>query len=449
MDTVEERRDAIQSRVAAFSVSWLALANLVGLWLAVVLVWPELGALSGRFGYGRWMPLHTDWQLYGWCALPSLGLIAIRYWKREPRAGALCSRAFWLWSSALLVGGASWLSGEAVGKPFLNWSGFARFYLVLALAAIWWLVARSWWNRSVAQARGKLDFYLDGLFLVGLAAVPVALFVVSDATVYPPVNPHSGGATGHSLLLSTLGIVALMGALPRLALGVKRRVGASLHAPSVYAGAFVLSLVAYFSIQHGHVSNREWDQILGLGSLMVWPGLVAWLWRGYEWKRESKVWRGMFFFWWSALAVSGWLIFLPGALEVIKFTNGMVAHAHLAMAGMISALNMLILIEMGGAARVVTALASPGAAWLWNSSLLLFVSALSIQGYREGRDPSRLFLFGEVSAGLYVVRLLAGVFMLYCSVAWVLKVSGLRRRAVRPATTQAMALGNNGLDTLI
>ncbi len=421
-DVSDKHREAIQVRVAAFSVSWLAVSNLIGLGLALVLLWPSLGNLLGRFGYGRWMPLHMDWQLYGWCALPSLGLIAIRFWKLDPRAGEFCSRSFWIWSSALLVGGASWLSGESIGKPFLNWSGFARIYFALALSAIWLFVAQSWWGRWGRNEASKANLYLDGLFLLGLASVPVALFLVSDATVYPPVNPHSGGATGHSLLLSTLGIVALMGLLPSMALGVKRRSTVSPLSLYVYAAAYLASLVVYLSIRHGHASNRGLDQILGLGTLMVWPLLVAWLWNGYEWKRESRLWRGMFFFWWGLLAVSGWLVFLPDVLEVIKFTNGMVAHAHLAMAGMVSALNMLMLIEMGGSDRVARSLASPRVAWFWNLALALFVAALAYQGFREGKDPSRLFLFGEVSAVLYFLRLVAGAVMLYCSIFWVCKI---------------------------
>lgn len=428
MEAICKRREAIQVRVAAFSVSWLALSNLVGLWLAVLLMWPELGLVLGRFGYGRWMPLHMDWQLYGWCALPSVGLISIRFWKHDPRAGELCSRAFWIWSSAMLVGGISWLMGEASGKPFLNWNGFARIYLALALAAVWFLVARSWWGRDLVGQNARLHYYIDGLFISALAAVPLALYLVSDATVYPPVNPHSGGATGHSLLLSTLGIVALMGLLPSLALGVRRRQGASRTALFLYVGAYVFSLVVYLSIRHGHASNRGLDQILGLGTLMIWPGLVAWLWSGYNWKPESRLWRGMFLFWWGLLAVSGWLIFLPGVLGVIKFTNGMVAHAHLAMAGMVSALNMVVLIEMGVSTRVTEALASRRATWLWNTSLVLFVGVLAVQGYREGLDPSRLFLFGDVSAVLYFLRMAAGGIMFYSSLGWVRKVCPLRRR---------------------
>lgn len=416
------RLEAIQFRVAGFSIAWLALSNLIGVWLAVGLIWPEIGSLLGNLGYGRWMPLHMDWQLYGWCALPSLGLIAVRIWKHEERAGELCGRAFWIWSFALIIGGVTWLAGEVVGKPFLNWSGFARIYFALSLVAVWVMVARSWTKRWKGFSRDKLNFLLDGILVAGLAGVPVALFIVSDATVYPPVNPHSGGATGHSLLLSTLGIVALMGFLPSLALGIKRSANSSKTSLYVYGACFLGSIVVYLLIQHGHVSNREFDQVFGLGTLMIWPALVAWLWKGYHWKSESRIWRGMFLFWWTALAVSGWLIFLPEILETIKFTNGMVAHAHLAMAGMVTALNMVILIELGKSKGVISALSGRGGALLWNAALMVFVVAMSIQGYREGQNPGALFLFDGATALYYVLRLGAGVVMFGCSLYWVRKL---------------------------
>ena len=41
------------------------------LWLSLLLLWPGLGDLFAPLTYGRWMPLHMNWQLYGWTALPA------------------------------------------------------------------------------------------------------------------------------------------------------------------------------------------------------------------------------------------------------------------------------------------------------------------------------------------------------------------------------------------
>lgn len=44
--------------------------------------------------------------------------------------------------------------------------------------------------------------------------------------------------------------------------------------------------------------------------------------------------------------MSGWLTFLPGIPERLKFTNGLVAHAHLAMAGVVTSVNGMILNQL-------------------------------------------------------------------------------------------------------
>ena len=53
----------LQSITALYSMLWLLASSMVGLWLAALLIWPGLGRLTGEFSYGRWMPMHMDWQL--------------------------------------------------------------------------------------------------------------------------------------------------------------------------------------------------------------------------------------------------------------------------------------------------------------------------------------------------------------------------------------------------
>ena len=120
-------RRELQLTTAAYSLGWLVAANLVGVWLAALLVWPRLGQLMSEWTYGRWMPLHMDWQLYGWCSLPLVGLLM--HYFLSPKNGNRryeLHLGFGAWSLALLIGG--WLSLHAVvsGKLFLNWAGLGR-----------------------------------------------------------------------------------------------------------------------------------------------------------------------------------------------------------------------------------------------------------------------------------------------------------------------------------
>ncbi|MDQ8202253.1 hypothetical protein [Pelagicoccus sp. SDUM812003] len=425
----------MQRLIARVSIAWLLLANVIGLWLASLLLWPRLGDGVAPFTYGRWMPLHMDWQLYGWCSLPLLGILAVWYWNHNDKALERARLAFALWSAALLVGGIYWLLGEAVGKPFLNWAGASRWFFAGTLVAIWLLLCRGWWEGSKRTFRSKgerLGIWIRGIVAAALGVVPFVLYFVSDTRVYPPVDPDSGGATGHSLLASTLGIVALMGGLPRFGLGLGIAAESEKSAilrERVYWMFYGVSIVVYLLIQHGDASNRHFDQIAGLGSLLVWPLLLLWYWRVFQWSPSSRWWRVAFFFWWAMLALDGWVSFLPGVLEFVKFTNAMVAHAHLAMAGMVTGLNMIILLELGSDDVSRASLSRPLWCVVWNFALLAFVVVLTLQGVREGQQPGRLFYFDEATEIIYGVRWASGALMVLCSLVW---LGGLvKRRDVR------------------
>jgi len=55
----------LQREVMLFSFGWLTAANLIGFLLSLLLLFPGLGNLLGPVTYGRLMPLHMEWHLYG------------------------------------------------------------------------------------------------------------------------------------------------------------------------------------------------------------------------------------------------------------------------------------------------------------------------------------------------------------------------------------------------
>ena len=62
---------------ARHALGWLLFGNLAGLWLSVLLLWPDLGA--GEWTYGRWVPVHLNVQLYGWTSLPLVAWLMAIY----------------------------------------------------------------------------------------------------------------------------------------------------------------------------------------------------------------------------------------------------------------------------------------------------------------------------------------------------------------------------------
>ena len=140
------------------------------------------------------MPLHLNWQLYGWCALPLLGALlhyyaggssssfaknvgarsratkTIREQARSHTSVIGVRLALGVWSLALAYGGFTWLCGESSGNPFLDWTGPARVAWSLALLACWLLIAR-----QALRHRATIALWAQALLAV-LFAVPFLLY---------------------------------------------------------------------------------------------------------------------------------------------------------------------------------------------------------------------------------------------------------------------------------
>lgn len=436
----DDRRGEIGALAARHAVFWLVAANAVGVLLAAELVWPALGDALAPLTYGRWMPLHMNWQLYGWCSLPLVGvLLAWCADGRHPQARRHVSVALWAWSLALAAGGVSWLAGVSSGKLFLDWHGWARGTLSAAMVVLWTVcAAHAWWRRGAKGARGA-DL-LRATFLGGLLFVPGLLYWSAGREVYPSVNPHSGGATGASLLGSTLGIVMIFGLLPvmlrvpartdgkpkchllgdTLVRGVSGKKSDNCHligdnwvrGTGWYWWALAGSYGVFGVIDRGNASHHAWGQIWGLGLLIAWVP-AAWVYfRSFEWDASARRWLAAAFAWWAALVASGFWSFLPGVSERLKFTNGLVAHAHLAMAGLVTAVNFAVLRQLAPRAE------PRGNFGLWQGACAAHVGVLLILSLAEAENTGELFRSEAWTQGFYLARLAAGAAMLVASARW-------------------------------
>ncbi|MGD9896016.1 MAG: hypothetical protein AB7T14_02905 [Candidatus Methylacidiphilaceae bacterium] len=407
-----------------FSLLWLSAANLVGLWLALLLAWPEIGALSGPVGYGRWMALHLNWQLYGWCSLPAVGVLLNRWLPRRPSSLGLARSAFGLWSWVLALGGVWWLRGESSGKLFLDWAGFARICFVAILAGLWGMLALVLFRRRQKRDAGeeseavvRAPSVLDGLVLAALGAVPPAIWIATRPQLYPPINPMSGGPTGTNLLGSTLAVLLILGLLPRfLEIPCRnRRVG------GLFWGWFVTESLLYLFLGHGDQSNEDGKQIVGLASLLVWIPLLPLYLHYCGWDARCRLWGISFAGWWTALVLTGFVFFLPGFLDAAKFSHLLVAHAHIAMAGVLTSLNMLLLLQLGaGIPGDPGRLGEPVRFFLWHAGLLVHLLALGVVGWNEAQTPGWLWNHSAEVHRLYWLRVGAGTCMAAVSLSWLL-----------------------------
>jgi cytochrome c oxidase cbb3-type subunit 1 len=417
------------------ALTWLGVACGIGLLLAVLLLVPALGRALGPLTYGRWMPLHLDLVLYGWTALPLVALLFRVYLPREgsalPRESSAADRlavaAVHVWSGSLAAGAVAWLAGQVTAKPFLDWQGGTRaaFLLNLVFLAAVLAVGLAVRLRTAAPRPARLAGL--GALWLGLLGVIAVLALATSTATYPPVNPDTGGPTGASLLGSTLGVIVIFAGTPLL-LGLAPRVdGRTLGlATAEVFGALGLHGVLFALISlsaQGDHSHREPLQIAAVATLLVWAWLLPrWL-RRFAWPEGSRPWLLAFLLWGGALLVTAVPMFLPGLLDRIKFTNALVSHSHLAMAGMATSFVALLLVVLNDGTRLRGVLGDRVAFWLWNAGNAVHVTVLAFAGLLEGADPGIVFRGDPSIALLYGMRALAGAAMLAAVVRWLARAA--------------------------
>jgi cytochrome c oxidase cbb3-type subunit 1 len=396
---------------ARHSLGWLVIANTIGLLLALGLVAPPVTDLLAPLSYGRWMPLHLNLQLYGWCALP---LVALLFHLFAPAGRAGWQRlALALWSVTLAIGAGSWLAGTTSGKLFLDWHGPYRLLLGAMLGVLWLILAGLFARRWRSEGRLARTLKVVGLLVLG--PVPAAMIFASGQGVYPPINPSTGGPTGVSLLFSSLPLCGLFLYLPHL-LGLAPRQDAA--STTIGTLALLAHGLAASVLGHGDGTHRQPEQQLAMVSLIPWLLFMIWHWQRFTWPPATRRWRAAVGVWAAWLLLTAIITYFPGILDRLKFTNSLVAHSHAAMAGLLTSFNLLLLTTLGRAGELPAGLHHAGAFWAWQLGCASYVLAFTVLGWVEGGQPGLLFAPSALVSTVYGLRLLAGGAMWAASLAW-------------------------------
>jgi cytochrome c oxidase cbb3-type subunit 1 len=416
---------------AAHALFWLVFANAIGVLIAILLLFPALNRLLGEWTYGRWIMVHLNLELYGWMSLPMVGFLFKVYGADRRPLALWCRPVLWVWSAALAVGTYSWLSGYSSGKLFLDWSGYARVLFPLAMLALWLLLAVAFvreWKAATIYARGAKA---AGLLL--LLIVPFILFFASSPNYYPAINPDTGGPTGASQLESSLIIVAILLMLP---FGLARRKAERSKAIAISWAIMVAEFLLCFVLGRADISHHRPAQFLSLGSLLIWIPLTPAYYAAFNWNANTRRWRIAFLCWWAALVLTGWVLFLPGILDHFKFTDGLVGHSLLAMAGFTSSLLIFVLVQLLGEEGWI--FNRTRSFYGWNIAVLGYVVLMTAAGWREGFDPTFTILPGVARHVIYILRLVVGGVMLAASLDWLIDAATLlRESSVVHATQEA------------
>lgn len=417
----------LASTLALHSLSWLAIASGVGLLLVLLLAWPEGNRLLAPWTYGRWAPIHLELMLYGWTALPLVGILFKQFLPGE-EGGTSGRLALVAWSGALGAGAGSLLAGGATGKLFLEFRGPVRLLWLGALSLLWLLLARGLWrafrNSSANRTSGKRALAVRGALLAGLGAVPWAMNLAMDTRTYPPIDPSTGGPTGTDLLASTLALVPLLLVLPA-ALDLPSTPKSPAAAP--LWGLWLAHLASLPLFGFGDRSHTTAWQIAAVASVIVWPLPLARHLLARTWPQGSSRWLWTAGTWGGLLALSALWTFLPGHLDAVKFTHLLVGHAHLAMAGFTTAVSALLLHALIATSPLAPTLAAPRPFWLWQGGTAVQVAALSAIGGFEAADSGALWRPDSRISLLFAFRACGGAAMFLAACLWL-------REAMRRST---------------
>lgn len=409
------------------SLLWLVIANAIGVLIALLLLFPALNHALGEWTYGRWIMVHMNLELYGWTSVPLVGFLFKIYGADRGPLARWCRPVLWVWSAALGVGTLSWLSGHSSGKLFLDWSGYARALFFAALMALWLLLFVAFFRSRSTQERASAVAW--GARLIGLAillAVPFLIYIAASPVSYPPVNPASGGPTGTSQLESSLAIVAILLMLP---FGLAPRKSWSSRTIALCWIVLVAESLLCAALSRADISHHRPVQYRSLASLLVWLPLIPAYYAAFEWHSNTRRWRLAFLWWWVALVVTGWVFFLPGILDHFKFTDGLVGHSFVAMAGFTSSLIIFVMVQLLGEGGWIFNRAR--SFHLWNGSVIAYIVLMTVAGWREGFDPAFTIVPGVARNCIYALRLLTGILMLVASFDWFQDASALLSEPVR------------------
>lgn len=231
--------------------------------------------------------------------------------------------------------------------------------------------------------------------------------------IYPPINPDTGGPTGASQLESTLVIIAILLLLP---FGIAQRRPTPSRTIRYAWIIFAVECLLCLALGRADVSHHKPAQWVSLASLLVWMPLTPAYYAAFQWHRNTRLWRAAFLCWWIVLIPTGWALFLPGVLDHFKFTDGLVAHSLLAMAGFVSSLLIFVLVQlMEDDGWIFT---GKNSFYLWQLSVAAYVAIMFYAGWIEGFHPAFSMVPGSLRDGLYLARLGLGVLILIASAIW-------------------------------
>lgn len=184
LDVPDELRGIIVRYLAA-ATAWLVFGTLVGQYVGMKFVWPDMDQVSW-LSFGRLRPVHTNTVFWGWASLAMIGLgyfVVARTSATAIHSYRMARQAWWLLNLSIVLGNGCLMAGISNGNgeyreyiwpamlPFAIglYLTFRNFYRTVAKRTIgeiyisnWYILAALVWTLTLATI-GYLPWYQDGL----------------------------------------------------------------------------------------------------------------------------------------------------------------------------------------------------------------------------------------------------------------------------------------------
>ncbi len=176
--------DNLKQIIIAFlgsSVFWLIFGTLVGQYLGLKFVWPDLDHISW-LSFGRLRPVHTNAVFWGWASLAMLGLghfVVTRTSNAKLFSSKISWIALFLINAAVLIGTLSLMSGVN------NGGGEYREYIwpIAMMFAIGLVLCLYNFTKTIAK-RTSSEIYVSNWYIMGACMWTLILVVIGYLPFY-------------------------------------------------------------------------------------------------------------------------------------------------------------------------------------------------------------------------------------------------------------------------
>ncbi|HNP18771.1 MAG TPA: cbb3-type cytochrome c oxidase subunit I [Fulvivirga sp.] len=180
LETSEKLKATILLYIVA-SVFWLVLGTLIGQYLGMKFIWPEMDSYSW-LSFGRLRPVHTNTVFWGWASLAMIGLgyfVISRTSNTEIYSYRLARLGWWLINLSVVIGNICLMAG------INNGGGEYREYIwpVMSLFALGLIITLYNFYKTVAQ-RKISEIYISNWFILASLAWTIILTVIAYLPFY-------------------------------------------------------------------------------------------------------------------------------------------------------------------------------------------------------------------------------------------------------------------------